>query len=301
MQEFHEQSYFRKGTALFELGEYESAKRAFETGKRLRGERGQEVSIYSRAIRKCESEISPELQPTIATPALPAAIPASIKYQYYQSQDYLNISILAKNVNPNDAKIEIQANRIRVVIPVESREETVIDKFLYGQVDVAACKTDFRSTKIEIVLRKGTPGIWPSIDGPSAPVAVPVVNSAVLPSVSSALPVDVPCKKVKPYASNRDWDTIEKQINDELEAEKPEGEAALQKLFRDIYSKADEDTRKAMNKSFQTSGGTVLSTNWKEVAEKNYEKERQAPKGMEWRSYEGDKLDQLPDDKNGVE
>lgn len=35
----------------------------------------------------------------------------------------------------------------------------------------------------------------------------------------------------------------------------------------------------------QTSGGTVLSTNWDEVAKKDYEQERQAPEGMEWRKW----------------
>jgi len=45
-----------------------------------------------------------------------------------------------------------------------------------------------------------------------------------------------------------------------------------------------------MVKSMQTSGGTVLSTNWDEVKESDYEKERVAPKGMEWKNYEGDKL-----------
>ncbi len=54
--------------------------------------------------------------------------------------------------------------------------------------------------------------------------------------------------------------------------------------FKDIYQKADENTRRAMNKSFQTSGGTVLSTNWSEVGDADYETKRKAPKGMEWKT-----------------
>jgi suppressor of G2 allele of SKP1 len=42
-----------------------------------------------------------------------------------------------------------------------------------------------------------------------------------------------------------------------------------------------------MVKSFQTSGGTVLSTNWDEVSRKDFEKEGvQAPSGMEVKKYE---------------
>ena len=122
------------------------------------------------------------------------------------------------------------------------------------------------------------------------------------------------------FRSNKkqiDWDQLDKEVSEELEGEKLEGDAALNKLFKDIYDRADEvsvphvtsdtamllhvkfghgnllsagwrplqDTRRAMNKSMQTSGGTCLSTNWGEVKDKDYEKEQVAPKGMEWKKY----------------
>lgn len=58
-------------------------------------------------------------------------------------------------------------------------------------------------------------------------------------------------------------------------------------LFKEIYANASEETRRAMIKSLQTSGGTVLSTDWNDVKNKDYEgRDRPSPpKGQEWRKY----------------
>ena len=51
-------------------------------------------------------------------------------------------------------------------------------------------------------------------------------------------------KKVK------DWDKLEAEVKKQEKDEKLEGDAALDKSLREMYSNADEDMRRAMSKSF---------------------------------------------------
>lgn len=70
---------------------------------------------------------------------------------------------------------------------------------------------------------------------------------------------------------------------DEAE-EKPQDEAALNALFQKIYADADDDTKRAMVKSFVESNGTVLSTDWNKVGQK--EVKTKPPSGMEFKQWQ---------------
>lgn len=68
------------------------------------------------------------------------------------------------------------------------------------------------------------------------------------------------------------------------EEKKEAQEGNIDAFFQKLYADADDDTRRAMQKSFVESGGTALSTNWKDVGAK--QTQVVPPKGMEARKYD---------------
>jgi suppressor of G2 allele of SKP1 len=61
------------------------------------------------------------------------------------------------------------------------------------------------------------------------------------------------------------------------------GDSTLNSFFQKIFADADEDTKKAMMKSYQESGGTTLSTNWDEVSRSKVDVK--PPAGSEWKQW----------------
>lgn len=128
--------------------------------------------------------------------------------------------------------------------------------------DIDADKSTFKffPSKVEVILFKLEGAHWSSLERKVEAAPAPVVNK-----------------------DKKNWDQIAKEV-EKQEEEETKGEAALNNLFAKIYSGADENTKRAMNKSFLESGGTVLSTNWQEVGSKKVEVK--PPDGCEYKKFE---------------
>jgi suppressor of G2 allele of SKP1 len=308
--------YKRLGLACLELKEYKEAKQAVEQALQLATLNKRDTAKYQTYIQQCNDKLNdtsvaasskPSASDTTTRAASgnpPTAVlspaqrrPTMPKYQYYQNDKFMTIAILEPGVHENDLQVAFGPKKLTVALRKGGVNFTIVRGTLYERVDIDHCKVKVMTEKVLVKLRKVESHEWPELfglagedDEEEATKQAPLEDSTQeVPTVDSS--------KTRPYSSHRDWDAIERNLEMQEKQEMPEGEEAMTKLFQEIYAKADEDTKRAMIKSYQTSGGTVLSTNWNEVANTDYEANRTAPKGMEWKNWEGDKLKQKESDE----
>ena len=294
-------AYGRKGQACFALQEFEAARAAFAAASAL----SPASKELKRWVRKCDAELDSET----GAPPVPAPVPAAaaaatpssssapppapppstdsskLRHEWYQTATHVVVSILARGVSKDAVRVDFGDAACDVCIKLSGGSEYQLALSLFQKVVPAECKYSVGSVKVELKLKKLTPGKWEALEG-NGDAEVLQMNATPAPVPAAAEEEGRQGKPKSVYSgSTRNWDAIDSDLKQKEEEEKPEGEEALNKLFRDIYGKADEETRRAMNKSFQTSGGTVLSTNWGEVKAKDYETEKTAPDGQEWKKW----------------
>ena len=330
----------RQGLAAWELELWREALLAFQKAQQLAQlNHSRQGFPYADWIQRCEEKLilstkslvepapvpsvdvvvdvdAPSSSSSLASSSLkrkPSDISAP-KYQYYQNDKIMTISILEAGVSESDLTVQYDTDHLIVQLRKSrggyTKEFTVVKGPLHAEIVPNQCKVTLRDEKVLIKLRKKEPGEWYELFGKEKKTTKSIssttekkasnpsnVKESETATASSVPAADVgSAQRARPYASERNWDSIEKQIAEEEEKEKPQGDDAMNKLFQQLYANADPDTRRAMIKSYQTSGGTVLSTNWDEVQKTDYEKERTAPDGVEWKNWEGEKLPMKKED-----
>ncbi|CAG8456053.1 13520_t:CDS:2 [Acaulospora colombiana] len=263
-------AWLRKGIAQFELKEYQAAKTSFDQSKKLNFN---EKSLDTW-LKKTETQLEKTPKPTppsdvtknSGTGSSSFLSQSRVRHEWFQNENFIIISIFIKNVNKEKVNVYFADRSVSVTIklPTGSDYSLELDPLAH-EINPKESKYEVLSTKIEIKLKKAQVGIkWGVLEGEDSVFGSISTASGKLSYPSSAK-----------HAKN--WDSLEKEIGGEQD-EKPEGDAALNSLFQQLYRDADDDTRKAMLKSYTESNGTCLSTNWNEVSKGKVE--TKPPEGM---------------------
>ncbi|KZC10709.1 Suppressor of G2 allele of SKP1 like protein [Dufourea novaeangliae] len=198
------------------------------------------------------------------------------RYDWYQTETHVIVTILAKNTQ--NVKIIYDKNTLSVSALLPSGNDYSLELDLAHSIVPDQSSHKVFPSKIEIKLKKQDGIRWTALEGN------PVVQNIVQPIPQEILQAgNHPPKYPSSSKKSPDWNKVEKEIEKQEAEEKPTGEAALNALFQQIYGSGSDEVRRAMNKSFQESGGTVLSTNWSEVGKGKVE--RKPPDGMEWKPW----------------
>ncbi|KAJ6641304.1 Protein SGT1 like [Pseudolycoriella hygida] len=177
----------------------------------------------------------------------------AIKHDWYQTEKTVVVNVMIKNANQENCRMTLEPDRLLI----EADGGLRLELHLYESINVEKSFNKFGSVKVEVTLAKLVDHRWPELTKEKAEVK---------PTVATIY--------------RRDWDSVAKAI----ETDKPEGDEAVNELFSQIYMNSSPDVRRAMNKSFSESNGTVLSTDWKEIgAGKTPTK---PPDGTEFRKWD---------------
>ena len=232
--------------------------------------------------------------------------PASkIRHDWIQSNNSVIVTLYCKGIPKERAKVEIKQNSLDVSFPLPtgSDYQFSLDP-LFSEIDRMKSYYKIMSTKAEFTLVKSIPGLkWTSIEG-NEPLQRDDTNvkDASQASVKRAVLADKaqnsgPAYPTSSKSGPKNWDQVANDLSKRPKKDPKEGEEdsmedpgleeeegdPTNNFFKSLYANADEDTRRAMMKSYQESNGTALSTNWSEVGKGPVE--TSPPDGMEAKKW----------------
>lgn len=181
----------------------------------------------------------------------------SIRHDWYQSDAKVVISVMLKNAKDKNYIVDIEKERVHM-----TADGYELDVKLFAPIDVERSSYKDFPSKVEITLAKEVGIRWDTLEEKLEPK---------------------PVMTAPPPIHKKNWDSLAKEV-EKSEEKEAQSEEALQRLFKKIYGSSSPEVQKAMNKSFSESGGTVLSTNWNEVAKDKVDVK--PPEGCEFRKWD---------------
>lgn len=270
-------AHLRQGEYYWNLKDFVASNAAFQRAKQL----GDNSDLLQTWLDKCkavlgnaaDAYVAPSAGHTVEPPLVSVTAPLRIRHDWYQTEKNVVIDIIIKKVKREDVTVEIlPGNLVLTIKGLPGGGEYNLDLDLCYEIVPSESKWTTLSTKVEITLRKKSMVRWPALEGTGED---PVNGAVVRMQGADALTVS---KK-----DQTKWDSLAAQVKLEEKDEKLEGDAALNKFFKDLYGDASDETKRAMNKSYMESGGTVLSTNWAEIGAKKTEVK--PPTGTEFKKF----------------
>lgn len=246
-----------------------------------------EIPSASAPSKPAEAKIIEPENNTEAAPK-PSVVPTpanKVKIDWYQNNDTVTVNVMAKGVAKESVNIDFTKDTLSVSFPITGSSSTY-DYSLeptYASIDASQSKFRVLSTKIEITMKKASPGVkWHTLEGDHDVKAdeenKPAIPSHILNSKSQQ--ETAPAYPTSSKTGAKNWDklaSLDLDENDEIEGDE------TSHFFKKLYKDAGPEAQRAMMKSYQESGGTVLSTDWSQVGSKTVTPE--PPSGMEAKKY----------------
>ncbi|NWV39628.1 SGT1 protein, partial [Grantiella picta] len=258
----------RKGLGEYHIKNYASALESFREGQKL----DNVDDTFTIWIKRCEETLNGKKNHIYFIRDLICPVLGScVIYDWYQTESQVIVTIMIKNAQKDDVSVQFLEKKMNASVRLPSGEDFNLKLDLLHSIVPEQSTFKVLSTKIEIKMKKPEAVRWEKLEG-----------QGDSPKLKQFTP---DTQHLYPSSSHytRNWDKLVVEIKEEEKNEKLEGDAALNKLFQQIYSDGTDEVKRAMNKSFMESGGTVLSTNWSDVGKRKVEVN--PPDDVEWKKF----------------